>query len=110
MHACKLGTDHHAKLGTDHHARSGTVHLHAKHLLATGRTVQASDHSDAIGGKQASQWHIPASWPINRHAWLLSHNSTLSSPITCLLSLHLPRVYRIRPYARAGLDRRRMTR
>jgi hypothetical protein len=45
----------HAKLGTDHHARLGTVYLHAKHLLATRRTAQAFDHSDAIGGKQASQ-------------------------------------------------------
>jgi hypothetical protein len=54
MHACKLGTDHHAKLDTDNHARLGTVHLHAKHLLATRRTAQASDHSAAIGGKQAS--------------------------------------------------------
>jgi hypothetical protein len=88
----------HAKLGTDHQARLDTVHLHAKHLLATRRTAQASDHSVAIGDKQASQWHIPASWPIKRHAWLLFHSSTLSSPLTCLLSLHLPRVYRIRPY------------
>jgi hypothetical protein len=47
-------TMHAFKLGTDHHARLGTVHLHAKYLLATRRTVQASDHSDAIGGKQAS--------------------------------------------------------
>jgi hypothetical protein len=53
MPACKLGTDHHARLGT--------VHLHAKHLLATRRTAQAFDHSDVIGGKQASQWYIPAS-------------------------------------------------
>jgi hypothetical protein len=54
MHVCKLGTDHHIELGTDHHVRLGTVHLHAKHLLATRRTAQASDHSDAIGGKQAN--------------------------------------------------------
>jgi hypothetical protein len=53
MHACKLGTDHHARLGT--------VHLHVEHLLAMRRNAQASDHNDAIGGKQASQWHIPAS-------------------------------------------------
>jgi hypothetical protein len=45
----------HAKLSTDHHARLGIVYLHAKYLLATRRTAQAFDHSDAIGGKQASQ-------------------------------------------------------
>jgi hypothetical protein len=128
MHTCKLGIGQTCKLGIDHHARSGTVHLHAKHLLATCRTAhRPSLYKDACmprymphrpsirphrcHWRQASKSVAhPRFLAYKRHVGLLSHSSTLSSPLACLLSLHLPRVYRIRPNARAGLDRHHMTR
>jgi hypothetical protein len=106
MHA-----DQHAKLGTGHACRESTIPCYASHrpppfTILSAPLFNAKGHRKQADGTGSQ----PVSQPIKRHVGLLFRSSTLSSPLTCLLSLHLPRVYHIRLCARARLDRCRTTR